>query len=123
MNVFNHVQEKVDININRMTAKAGEYKDKITSLQNMLAKEEEKKCVFTLLLLLLLLLPLLKSVTILAFRSSVLVKKLRSIEGKSVESSDPVQLLRKLSMSNGRKRSGNVVPYASGIFPPDSFGI
>ena len=35
----------MDININRMTAKAGEYKDKIMSLQNMLAKEEEKKFV------------------------------------------------------------------------------
>jgi len=69
------------------------------------------------------LLPPLKSISSPAFRSSVLVKKLRSIEGKSVESSDPVPMLRKLSMSNGRKRSGNVVPYASGIFPPDSFGI
>ena len=75
------------------------------------------------LILFFLLLPSLKFISSPAFRSSVLVKKLRSIERKSIESSDPVQLLRKISMTHGRKRSGNVIPYPSGIFPPDSFGI
>jgi len=116
------LKEKVDINIDRMTAKAGEHKEKITSLQNKLAKEEEKKSGPTL--------PCLPIFSVLNAPpllpcSAALSKKLRSFERKLPASDGPDRspLERKASAVGGRKRSGNVVPQGLGSFAIDSFGL